>query len=179
MALTDKQSGVLKRMLIGLLIALAIVVGCGAWNPLGFPAGMTLVDRLAVAVKCTLVPGMFLIIGVARMARQRFFSPEDIDGGVTSTDTPRAQLLQTLLQNTLEQSVIALLVYLGWALTMPATWLSVVPVAALAFAIGRILFFLGYEQGAASRALGFAMTFYPSVIMMVALGGVLFWDLIF
>ena len=63
---------------------------------MGFPAGMTLVDRLAVAVKCTLVPGLFIIIGVARMARQRFFSPEDIDGGVTSTDTPRAQLLQTL-----------------------------------------------------------------------------------
>jgi hypothetical protein len=90
-----------------------------------------------------------MIIAVARMARQRFFSPEDIDGGVTSTDTPRAQLLQTLLQNTLEQSLIALLVYLGWALTMPATWLSVVPVAALAFAMGRILFFLGYEEGAA------------------------------
>ena len=179
MALTDEQSGVLKRMVFGLLIALAIVIGSGVGNPMDFPAGMTPIDRLAVAAQCALVPGLFMMIAVARMARQRFFSPEDIDGGVTSTDTPRAQLLQTLLQNTLEQSVIALLVYLGWALAMPATWLSVVPVAALAFAIGRILFFLGYEQGAASRALGFAMTFYPSVIMMVALGGVLFWDLIF
>jgi hypothetical protein len=63
-------------------------------------------------------------------------------------------LLQTLLQNTLEQSLIALLVYLGWALTMPATWLSVVPVAAMAFAIGRILFFLGYEKGAPSPSPG-------------------------
>ena len=179
MALTDKQSGVLNRMMVGLLIALTIVIGCGVGNPLGFPAGMTLIDRLSVAVQCTLVPGLFMMIAVARMARQRFFSPEDIDGGVTSTDTPRAQLLQTLLQNTLEQSLIALLVYLGWALTMPATWLSVVPVAALAFAIGRILFFLGYEQGATSRALGFAMTFYPSVVMMIALGGVLIWDMIF
>lgn len=179
MALTDKQSGVLKRMMIGLLIALAIVIGSGVWNPLGFPAGMSPVDRLAVAAQCALVPGLFMIIAVARMARQRFFSPEDIDGGVTATDTPRAQLLQTLLQNTLEQTLIALLVYLGWALTMPATWLSVVPVAALAFAIGRILFFLGYEEGAPSRALGFAMTFYPSVVMMIALGGMLFWDLIF
>jgi uncharacterized membrane protein YecN with MAPEG domain len=179
MALTDKQRGVLNRMMVGLLIALAIVIGSGVGNPLGFPAGMSLIERLAVAAHCSLVPGLFMIIAVARMARQRFFSPEDIDGGVTSTDTPRAQLLQTLLQNTLEQSLIALLVYLGWALTMPATWLSVVPVAAMAFAIGRILFFLGYEEGAPSRALGFAMTFYPSVVMMIALGGVLFWDLIF
>ena len=179
MALTAKQSGVLHRMLVGLLLALAIVIGSGTWNPMGFPAGMSPVDRLMVAAQCALVPGLFMIIAVARMARQRFFSPEDIDGGVTATDTPRAQLLQTLLQNTLEQSLIALLVYLGWALTMPATWLSVVPVAALAFAIGRILFFLGYEKGAPSRALGFAMTFYPSVVMMIALGGALFWDLIF
>jgi hypothetical protein len=179
MALTDKQRGVLKRMLVGLMIALAIVIGCGVGNPLGFPAGLALIDRLVVAAHCALIPGLFMMIAVARMARQRFFSPEDIDGGVTATDTPRAQLLQTLLQNTLEQSLIALLVYLGWALTMPATWLSVVPVAAMAFAIGRILFFLGYEQGAASRALGFAMTFYPSVVMMLTLGGVLFWNLIF
>jgi hypothetical protein len=41
MALTDKQRGVLNRMLVGLLIALAIVIGCGAGNPLGFPAGMS------------------------------------------------------------------------------------------------------------------------------------------
>ena len=179
MALTDKQRGVLKRMLLGLLIALTIVIGCGAGNPLGFPTGMALIDRLSIAVQCTLVPGLFMMIAVARMARQRFFSPEDIDGGVTATDTPRAQLLQTLLQNTLEQSLIALLVYLGWALTMPATWLSVVPVAAMAFAIGRILFFLSYEKGAPSRALGFAMTCSATVVTMIALGGVLFWDLIF
>ena len=54
-----------------------------------FPAGMTPIDRLAVAAQCALVPGLFMMIAVARMARQRFFSPEDIDGGVTSTDTPR------------------------------------------------------------------------------------------
>ena len=71
MALTDEQSGVLKRMVFGLLIALAIVIGSGVGNPMDFPAGMTPIDRLAVAAQCALVPGLFMMIAVARMARQR------------------------------------------------------------------------------------------------------------
>ena len=50
MALSDEQGGVRKRMMFGLLIALAIVVGNGLGN-----------DRLAVAAQCALVPGLFML----------------------------------------------------------------------------------------------------------------------
>ncbi len=61
-------------------------------------------------------------------------------------------ILQSLLQNTLEQLVIALGVYTAWSLLMPASWLSVVPLCSMLFAIGRIFFFKGYKQGAPARA---------------------------
>lgn len=61
MALTDEQGGVPKRMMFGLLIALAIVIGSGAGTTMDLPAGMTPIDRLAVAAQCALVPGLFML----------------------------------------------------------------------------------------------------------------------
>ena len=51
---------------------------------------------------------------------------------------------------------------------MPHGWLASIPAAAILFLIGRILFSRGYERGAAARAIGFGLTFYPSVLMIAA-----------
>jgi hypothetical protein len=53
---------------------------------------------------------------------------------------------------------------------MPGAVLSVAALAAITFVIGRLLFFAGYRASAAMRAPGFALTFYPSVAMLVLLG---------
>ena len=42
------------------------------------------------------------------------------------------------------------------------------PTAGLLFVIGRIAFFAGYARGAPARALGFALTFYPTVLLLLA-----------
>ena len=44
-------------------------------------------------------------------------------------------------------------------------------VAAMLFVIGRVLFWRGYASGAPHRALGFALTFYPQVVMLVVIAG--------
>ena len=44
--------------------------------------------------------------------------------------------------------------------------------AATLFVIGRVLFWRGYASGAPARALGFALTFYPQVVMLVVIAGV-------
>ncbi len=104
---------------------------------------------------------------MGRLAKHRFFSPDEIDGRGLRADSDRAIFLQSLLQNTLEQSVLAAFVYGTWTFLMPSTWLSVVPLAALSFALGRVLFFAGYRRGAVGRAVGFTMAFYPSVLMLI------------
>ena len=75
--------------------------------------------------------------------------------------------MQSILQNTLEQSVLAVLVDLIWAVVMPITWVPAVLAAAIMFFIGRTLFAVGYAGGAPSRALGFVLTFYPSIVILI------------
>jgi uncharacterized membrane protein YecN with MAPEG domain len=36
------------------------------------------------------------------------------------------------------------------------------------FFVGRLLFIRGYADGAPARALGFALTFYPTQLMLIA-----------
>lgn len=109
---------------------------------------------------------MTLMAFVGDLARHRFFTPHDIDGG---NDSPGARARQAVLQNTLEQVVIWSLLSLAWTVRMPVWTLAVIPVSSLLFVAGRYLFSRGYRRGAGGRALGFALTFYPSVLMAVLL----------
>ncbi|WP_218638774.1 MAPEG family protein [Shewanella sp. UCD-KL12] len=92
-----------------------------------------------------------------------------MDGSGLTSGSQQAGILQSLLQNTLEQIVIAGSVYVAWCLLMPASWLSTAPICSILFAIGRISFFIGYHKGAPARAFGFALTFYSSVLLFVTL----------
>ena len=58
---------------------------------------------------------------------------------------------------------------------MPATFMSTVPLAALAFGLGRVLFFVGYNKGASSRAIGLTLSFYPTMVMLVGIVGTQIW----
>ncbi|EIC21663.1 MAPEG family protein [Thiorhodovibrio frisius] len=168
MSLTRNQVGVLKGILLGLAISISIILVGIFFDIFVIDDVLSETSLLIVAIKWSLLPAAFLVISIARLAKHRFFSPNDIDGGAgLSSDSERAQYLQSLLQNTLEQYVIALTVYLAWAAVMPAKWISVVPLAACTFSVGRVLFFSGFMKGASSRALGFALTFYPTVLMFI------------
>ena len=108
-------------------------------------------------------------------ARHRFFTPEDIDGGGLTRGSETANVLQATLQNSLEQTVLAVLVHLSWASLMPASWMLAIPAAVLLFLCGRILFLHGYRGGAPSRAIGFALTFYPSMLMLILVVAAALW----
>jgi len=169
--LTDKQHGVLRGMLSGLaatvqLLGLAIFMSPAVLVPQGDDA-----QSLAHALKWDVLLVVCLAANVALLARHRFFTPEDIDGGGLTSGTPTAHVLQSTLQNTLEQAVLGIAVHLIWAAAMPRSWQAAVPAAAMMFFIGRILFWRGYAHGAPARALGFALTFYPSVVMLLLILG--------
>lgn len=173
MSLTLKQAGVFKGILVGVPIALSIVFLGAYLNPFGYSESLSEIDRLSVAILSSIIPAIFLAVSIGRLAKHRFFSPEDIDGGGLTHGTEKAKVLQSVLQNTLEQSLLALMVYLIWSVLMPASSLSVVPIAALCFGIGRLLFFKGYTSGAPARALGFALTFFSSNAMLITIIGYL------
>jgi hypothetical protein len=169
--LTDKQQGVLRGMLSGVVVTLlALTIAIVAHPSTPAPA-QDFATALAHAVSWDVLIAACLMVNIGLLARHRFFTPDDIDGGGLTKGTAQAQVLQSTLQNTLEQTVLAVSVHAIWAAVMPETWQAAVPAAAILFGLGRVLFWRGYSRGAPARALGFALTFYPSVAMVFLIVG--------
>ncbi len=167
--LTDKQSGVVKGMVSAMLVSIITITAAVLLNPFSLGETQGIAMRLEVLGLSLILPTCMLILCIGRLARFRFFSAVDIDGSGLSPGSEQATLLQSLLQNTLEQLVIAAAVYSAWCFIMPVHWLSAIALCSLAFVVGRICFFAGYHRGAAARAFGFALSFYPTVLLMLTL----------
>jgi len=168
MTLTVKQRGVLKGILVGAAITIVVILGSiVVGGRMALPPEASAGERLALAIRADAFIALWLAISVGLLAKHRFFTPEDIDGGGLSRGSETAGVLQSTLQNSLEQSVLAVLVHLGWSVLMPVSWMVASPAAVLLFLSGRVLFARGYRGGAPSRALGFALTFYPTVLMLI------------
>jgi hypothetical protein len=146
------------------VFTLAVTLVSRAWN-----VGADLTSRIVLASWAVLSPTATLFVCIVRLAAHRFFTPEDIHGSALTHGTERAKMLQSLLQNTLEQCGLAFPVYVATAIIAPPSFLPVVPAAAVMFLVGRVSFFAGYAKGAPSRAYGFALTFYPTVLLLILL----------
>ena len=167
MTLTEKQRGVRKGVITGVILTI-VVLGTGiAFIPVSLTPDSSMADRLAYALKADILVIFWLFYCVGKLGNHRFRTPEDIDGGGLTAGTEQAKILQAVLQNTLEQTVFAISVHMIWAVVVPVTWISGTLAAAILFSLGRFLFIRGYAGGAPSRALGFALTFYPSILMLL------------
>ena len=167
MALSNTQLQVLKGMLGGAFTA-ALIVSVGSfWNPANIGDSVSLDLRIKIIVLSFLPPGLSLVVFVGRLAKHRFFHEADINGSGLTRGTEEAKVLQAVIQNTLEQLVVALIAYTAWGVSMPANTLSVIPIAGVAFIVGRFLFAAGYKKGAPARALGFTLCFYTTLAMLL------------
>lgn len=167
-SLSKPQSGVA----IGAGVAAVITaggLGLAACQPM--TGVLTLDARLHTLALCLLGPAFALVVCIGRLANHRFDTPADLDGSGLTVGTPRAKLLQALLQNTLEQVMLATLVYVACTLLGSPRILSMMSVGSAMFLAGRALFLWGYDRGAPSRALGFGLTFYPTVVLLACAGG--------
>ena len=169
MALSDKQLGVIKGMAIAMAVSVLTIILGIYFDPFSYAQIENIHGRTEILGLSVILPTLFLVASIGRLAKFRFFSPDDIDGSALTKGSENVCLLQSLLQNTLEQLVIAISVYTAWCFLMPVSWLSALPLCSVLFALGRILFFKGYKNGAASRAVGFALTFYSTVLLLLVL----------
>ncbi len=114
-----------------------------------------------VATVCIAV---WLIVSVGIIGNKRYFHEDVIGGSAVDAPDGRLRVDKAVLQNTFEQLVLAGIIY--YALEYVAGVDAQVYLATLTFlfSIGRICFLMGYEGGAGSRAFGFGLTFYPTVL---------------
>jgi len=156
--LRKAQNGVARGIGIGLGLTIAAAI-------LGYSRSTTAIleSRLTTLGIAALVLGLWLAAAIGDVARRRFTSAGAIGG---SDGDPRVDIANAILRNTAEQALLALVAYS--ALTLVSDYARV-PVALFAacFTAGRLLFWTGYRDGAEARALGFALTFYPSVAALL------------
>lgn len=142
------------------------------------------VSHLRYALQCDLTLALPLVFLILRSAAYRFFhvavinaaarptapgKKKDGDASTAADDERTMREYQSIIQNTLEQAVLAALTHGAWAAAMPTRVQTAIPVSCLLFFVGRVGFVAGYSKGAGARALGFALTLYPSVIMLLLL----------
>ncbi len=161
--LDAEQRGVARGAAAAAVVAAsAIGLGVAFW-PFAYPRIDAIADRLRYAIRCDLFVAAWLVPMIAAIATLRFGSPADIGGSGLSEATPPVRRARAVLENTLEQIVLAMPLHLGLALLLPLRCIVVVPILAALFGLGRACFWAGYARGAAARAFGFGLTFYPAV----------------
>ncbi|HVF93083.1 MAG TPA: MAPEG family protein [Sphingomonas sp.] len=163
--LRAEQRGVARGMILGLVVAVA-VLALGNWLAAWGPAGGS-IETLGAAVA---ILGLWVAAAIGNVARLRFFDGAAIngaiDGAVAEREVAGVRVGQAVVQNTLEQAVLAGFAYGALAATMTGAAPSIALLAGC-FSVGRVMFWAGYARGAAARAFGFALTFYPSVLALL------------
>lgn len=159
----QEQRGVALRMAAALCVTVLVSTTC---LYRGTAAPTTLAERLIATARADVFVLCWLAATIGNVARLRFFSADDIAGSGSGTATAEVGRAKALLQNTLEQVVLSVPVHIALAVLVASSVPLIVALAAL-FAIGRLLFWIGYAKGAQARAFGFALTFYPSLAGLI------------
>jgi hypothetical protein len=136
--LTRKQLGVLVGMAAGLIATVLVL----SLPPLVIlePPTSGIDAHLAYAARAAAIAMLWLLAAVANVARARFFSAPDIDGMGFSPASPRLAVDVAIVQNTLEQCVLAAALYFALAtLRAPDLTGTITPLLTL-FCVGRASF---------------------------------------
>jgi hypothetical protein len=151
--------------------AIALVLVCWAYAPFLLrditPPADDIASRLAFAVGWLLVPGWCLFAGVFGASRRGFYA-----NAIEGTRTPSARTLEINLrynQNTVEQSILAAIAWLGLAVAMPREQVILIAGMAILFAVGRVTFWVGYLMHPMARTFGMTITVIPTIFAFAAL----------
>lgn len=118
--------------------------------------------RLAFALRADIFIFLWIVLGVRLVARGQFHSAADNRGSAFAPPSPEIAAPVEFLQNSLEQSVVAVGAHLALATLLSGPALSPIPTAIVQFAAGRLTFLIGYRKGAGGRAFGMAATALPT-----------------
>lgn len=142
------------------------VVGAGAcWLlPQFFKPPENLGERIAFAIQADVFVLFLLLVAVRMVSSGRYRSAADNRGSAFSAPSPELAVKVAFLQNTLEQSVLAVGAHLTLATLVSGASLFFIPAAVVLFGVGRLAFWRGYPKGAGARSFGMATTVLPTVI---------------
>jgi hypothetical protein len=162
-----EQRGVIRGVVLAILVGTVVLLGGYLFAPFPWRGYANVGERIALALRVDIIVFAWLIAAVANVGNRRFFSRDDIQGAGFYPPSERIAIPVAILQNTLEQTVLAMGAHLSLATVLIGQELVLLPLLALLFCVGRAAFWVGYRGGAGQRAFGFALTFYPTLVAYV------------
>ncbi|HEY0596402.1 MAPEG family protein [Sphingopyxis sp.] len=166
--LARAQRGVALGVFAAVAFATLIVTAAWVSGDRWLPRVDDLAARLVLALRLDLAVLLCLAVAIGRVAGQRFRSAEDIGGSVSPSESAAVRRSRAILRNTLEQVVLAVPAHLALASVLPPDRMAILAALVALFVAGRIAFAIGYPYGAAGRAFGFGLTFFPTIGALVA-----------
>jgi len=162
MARAEAHIRVTGTLSLVLFVVVAGLIQLGLSPLVTFPEALA--ERLAFAARTSAVVLFCVVVAIGMVSTGRRRSPEDIGGAAAGPPSDRLAIRAAFLQNTLEQAVVAVGFYFAFATLASGAWLSVLPVSAAFFLIGRVLFLKGYAKGVEGRAWGMSLTMIPVIL---------------
>ncbi len=162
MSFDREQRGVVRGIAAAVAFMVLFLTVGYFWFPVPLGPFDGAAERLAFALQADIFVFEWLLAAVGHVANRRFFSPDDIQGGGLSAPSDQIRVPLSILQNTLEQCVLAVGAHLALAVLLHDREMALIPLFVVLFGVGRAAFWIGYKGGAAGRAFGFACTFYPT-----------------
>lgn len=88
--MTNEQKGVLQGLLIGIILSILIVAIGSTYDVFNLEK---IDSKITIAFNSLIIPGVFLVIAVARLAKHHFFSDTDINGSGLTQGSQQAKIL--------------------------------------------------------------------------------------
>lgn len=161
MSFNPEQRGIVIAAAIAIAVTALVLFAGYAWLPaerLAIRPDMQVGDRIAYALKWELLLLLWLAGCVRAVSSGRFRSPADLRGSAYAPPSPAIAVEAAVLQNTLEQTVLAMGAHLVLASVLRDGELVLIPLLVMLFLVGRVSFAWAYPKGAAARAFGMALT---------------------
>ncbi|XP_071944916.1 transmembrane protein 79-like [Antedon mediterranea] len=163
----DTQSGIIQDGIIALI--LFSVYSYIGWNylPIETTGLDSVFDRLIFTARWQVLEVVLLFTMIMVVANTRFRSVDKI--GDPTKPMPPSHIITVhirVLQNTVEQLALRAPFELILSTYLEQTSMKLIPLLVTFFVVARIIFWVGYTRGPFQRALGFSMTFMPTMLMM-------------
>lgn len=164
MTFDDEQRSIMLQSALAVLLAAAVLAGGYRWlppEPVGITESMDLANRLAFAVRWDLPIFLWLAGCVGGVSQGRFWTPADRHGSAFRGPSKAIGVRAAVLQNSLEQTVLAVGANFVLATLLRESELVLIPLLVLLYLAGRATFAWGYARSPIARAFGMALTAAP------------------
>ena len=156
----DQKSIITQSALAVLLGGIVLAAGYLWLSPalVGASGPLEMSDRLTFALRWDFLVLFWLLACVRSVAQGRFWSAADRDGSAHAEPSGSIAVRAAVLQNSLEQTVLAVGGHLILASVLRGPELILIPLLVLLYLGGRVAFAVGYSRRPTARAFGMALT---------------------